>query len=95
MDESYTKKVLCKLNIDTVIEGYDITFEGCEPKLCTGYLDTGSDITDLVAIPIRELIKQGVSLHSEVLEWYEYGDVMYEGKPCKWFMADEVTILCH
>ena len=86
-------KCVCKLNIETVQEAYDITFEGCEPRLTTGYItDTG--ISSLVAIPIRELMKQGVSLHNTNLNWFDTGDVMCEDRPCKLFYVSEVDILC-
>ena len=93
MGLSYTK-ILIKLNLDTVEEAYDITFEGCEPKLCTAYKPDPDNIFNYVLIPIRELIKQGVSLHNEDLEWYEKGDAFVDGKPCKVFRMFEVTVLC-
>lgn len=89
MDNIVFTKVLCKLNLDNAEEHYDITFEGAKPKLTTGYAST-----NLVAIPIRELIKQGVSLHNENLDWFDKGDVMVEGRPCKWFLKYELDILC-
>lgn len=87
-------KLLVKLNPETVEEDYTITFEGFEPKLCTGYQDPHRHSPNLIAIPIRELIKQGVSLHYEDLDWFDKGEVMFEDRPCKWFYLSEVTILC-
>lgn len=84
------KKVLIKLNLDRVMEDYSITFEGTEPKLCTGFI-TGNNF---VLVPIRELIKQGVNLHATNLDWYERGDVLVDGIPCKYFFISEVDILC-
>jgi hypothetical protein len=92
MEQSFTK-VLCRINLDRAVEGYDITFEGAKPKLCTGYLRT-DNFTTLVALPIRELIKQGVSLHCEDLDWYDKGDVLIEDRPCKYFLEEELDILC-
>lgn len=89
MDSNVFTKVLCKLNLNNVIEHYDISFEGAKPKLTTGYA-----FGHLVAIPIRELIKQGVSLHNVDLDWFDVGDMRIDGKPYKWFMKSEVDIIC-
>lgn len=92
MAESYTK-VLCKLNLDNAMESYRVTYEGCTPKLCTGYLKS-KWVTSWVFIPIRELIKQGVSIHVEELDWYDQGDGMIDDRPCMAFFESEVDILC-
>ena len=84
-------KVLVKINLDKAQEGYDITFEGAKPKLCTGYRNQHG----MVAIPIRELIKQSVSLHNESLDWFSTGDVTCEDRPCKFFHPDELEFLCN
>ena len=84
------KKIILKLDLNKVMEDYSVTFEGSEPKLCTGYLVS----SNFVLIPIRELIKQGVNLHQTNLDWYETGDTIIENKPCKYFHISEVNILC-